>query len=58
MGCHLTSAITRSSRELLSHVKNIAPPHTPPIAHPLQKQTEPVERIIAALMMASLFSRV
>lgn len=28
MGCHLTSTITRSSHELLSHVKNIGTPHT------------------------------
>lgn len=28
MGCHLTSTITRSRHELLSHVKNIGTPHT------------------------------
>lgn len=42
MGCHLTLAITRSSHELLSHVKKNIGTHPPQPQHPLRlpQQTE------------------
>lgn len=50
MGCHLTSAITRFNHKLLNHLKNIRIF----FFFLLQKQTKPVKRLIATLMIAYL----